>query len=189
MEPGDGLSSLDHRGAASALPAGWTIEPMTAADLDDVLEIEAVSFAKPWTRPMFERELTGQGVSHLYVLRTADWRVAAFCMDWVVADELHINNLAVRPECRGAGVGRTLLESVLRHAVALGARVATLEVRRSNAAALKLYERLGFSVAAIRRDYYDHPVEDALILWKDELVPPEAASAGRAGRRAGQGAA
>jgi ribosomal-protein-alanine N-acetyltransferase len=105
-------------------------------------------------------------------------------MDWVVADELHINNLAVRPECRGAGVGRALLESVFRHAVALGARRATLEVRRSNAAAVKLYERLGFSVAAIRRDYYDHPVEDALVLWKDELVPAEAAS----GERAGQGA-
>ncbi len=134
---------------------------------------------------MFERELLNPGVSHLYVLRTGDWRVAAFCMDWIVADELHINNLAVRPECRGAGVGRALLESVFGHATALGARRATLEVRRSNAAARKLYERLGFSVAAIRKEYYDHPVEDALILWRDELAPPE--GAGSEGE--GQGAA
>ena len=163
----------------------WSVEPMTAADLDDVLEIEKVSFTNPWTRPMFERELLDPGVSHLYVLRTGDWRVAAFCMDWIVADELHINNLAVRPECRGAGVGRALLESVFGHAAALGARRATLEVRRSNVAALKLYERLGFSVSAIRKEYYDHPVEDALILWRDELAPPE-----RAGDEgAGQGAA
>ena len=167
---------------------GWRVEPMTAADLDEVLEIEGASFANPWTRPMFERELANPGVSHLYALRTGDWRVAAFCMVWIVADELHINNLAVRAECRGAGVGRTLVESVFRHAVSLGARRATLEVRRSNVAALKLYERLGFSVAAIRRDYYDHPVEDALILWKDGLVPPEDASGGRAGCGAGQGA-
>jgi ribosomal-protein-alanine N-acetyltransferase len=110
-------------------------------------------------------------------------------MDWIVADELHINNLAVRPECRGAGVGRTLLESVFHHAVALGARRATLEVRQSNAAARKLYERLGFSVAAIRKAYYDHPVEDALILWRDELAPPEAACGEPTGHDAGQGAA
>jgi [ribosomal protein S18]-alanine N-acetyltransferase len=168
-----------------ALPSGWSVEPMTAPDLDEVLEIEEASFTNPWTRPMFEQELLNPGVSHLYVLRTGDWRVAAFCMDWIVADELHINNLAVRPECRRLGLGRVLLESVFGHAVALGARRATLEVRRSNVAALKLYERLGFSVAAIRKDYYDHPVEDALILWRDELVPPNDAG----GERAGQGAA
>ena len=162
-----------------ALPFGWSVEPMTAADLSDVLEIEAASFTNPWTRPMFERELVDSGVSHLYVLRTADRRVAAFCMDWIVADELHINNLAVRPECRRAGVGRALLEWVFGYAAALGARRATLEVRRSNAAALKLYERLGFSVAGIRKEYYDHPVEDALILWRDELVPPEGAGSDR----------
>jgi ribosomal-protein-alanine N-acetyltransferase len=164
---------------------GWRVEPMTALDLDEVLEIEEASFTNPWTRPMFERELLNPGVSHLYVLRTRDWRVAAFCMDWIVADELHINNLAVRPECRGTGAGRVLLESVFGHAAALGARRATLEVRRSNAAALKLYERLGFSVAAIRKDYYSHPVEDALILWRDELAPPD----GAGGEGAGQGAA
>ena len=168
-----------------ALPFGWSVEPMTAADLSDVLEIEAASFTNPWTRPMFERELVDSGVSHLYVLRTADWPVAAFCMDWIVVDELHINNLAVRPECRRLGIGRVLLEAVFRRAAALGARRATLEVRRSNGAALKLYERLGFSVAAIRKDYYEHPVEDALILWRDELEVP--ASAG--GEQAGHGAA
>ena len=163
---------------------GWRVEPMTAADLDEVLGIEEASFTNPWTRPMFEQELLNEGLSHLYVLRTEDGRIAAFCMDWVVADELHINNLAVRPECRGQGVGRALLESVFVRAAALGARRATLEVRRSNGAALKLYERLGFSVAAIRKDYYDHPVEDALILWRDELVPLVGAGDGEGGQGA-----
>jgi ribosomal-protein-alanine N-acetyltransferase len=167
-----------------ALPSGWSVEPMTALDLDEVLEIEEASFTNPWTRPMFERELLDPGVSHLYVLRTRDGRVAAFCTDWIVADELHINNLAVRPECRRLGVGRVLLESVVGHAAGLGALRATLEVRRSNAAALKLYERLGFSVAAIRKDYYDHPVEDALLLWRDELGPPAGAGGGQAGHGA-----
>jgi len=154
---------------------------MTGLDLDEVLEIEEASFTNPWTRSMFEQELLNPGVSHLYVLRSGQGQVAAFCVDWIVADELHINNLAVRPECRGMGAGRLLLESVFGRAVALGARRATLEVRRSNAAALKLYERLGFSVAAIRKNYYDHPVEDALILWRDELVPAIGAGGDQAG--------
>jgi [ribosomal protein S18]-alanine N-acetyltransferase len=164
---------------------GWSVESMTASDLDEVLQIEEASFTNPWTRPMFEQELANSGVSHIYVLRTGGPRIAAFCMVWLVADEVHINNLAVRPECRGSGAGRFLLETVFGHAVAMGARRATLEVRRSNAAARKLYERLGFSVAAIRKGYYDHPVEDALILWRDELAQP--ADAG--GEPRGQGAA
>ena len=151
---------------------GWTVETMAEPDLTEVLGIEAASFTNPWTRPMFERELLNTGVSHGYVLRTREWRVAAFCTVFVVADELHINNLAVRPECRRMGVGRALLEFVVGDAVSLGARRATLEVRQSNRTALKLYERLGFSVAAIRRDYYADPVEDALILWRDDLPPP-----------------
>jgi ribosomal-protein-alanine N-acetyltransferase len=164
---------------------GWNVEPMTASDLDEVLQIEEASFTNPWTRPMFEGELLNAGVSHLYVLRTGGPRIAAFCMVWLVADELHINNLAVRPECRGTGAGRALLETVFGHAAALGARRATLEVRQSNEAARKLYERLGFRVVAIRKDYYDRPVEDALILWRDELAPP----AGAGGEQDRQGAA
>ena len=71
------------------------------------------------------------------------------------------------PSAGGGGVGRALLEFVLRLGAGLGARRATLEVRRSNAAALKLYERLGFSVAGVRKNYYANPVEDALILWRE----------------------
>ena len=82
---------------------------------------------------------------------------------------LHINNLAVLPEFRRTGVASELLEFVLRAGAAAGARRATLEVRRSNDAARLLYERFGFSVAAVRADYYSKPVEDALVLWCDNL--------------------
>ncbi len=150
---------------------GWTVDALEETDLTDVLDIEAASFTNPWTRAMFEGELLNPGVARGYVLRTPEWRVAGFCTVFVMADELHVNNLAVRPECRGVGAGRALLEFVIGDAVSLGARRATLEVRQSNSIALKLYERLGFSVAAIRKDYYANPVEDALILWKDGLVP------------------
>jgi ribosomal-protein-alanine N-acetyltransferase len=87
-----------------------------------------------------------------------------------VLDELHINNLAVLPAFRRKGVAGALLEHVLKEGSALGARRATLEVRRSNEAARRLYERLGFTVTGIRRGYYTNPVEDALILWRDDLA-------------------
>ncbi len=175
MDRGSRSVSPEADPLSGAAPRGWAVEAMKETDLDEVLDIEAASFTNPWTRPMFEQELLNTGVAYGYVLRTPEWRVAAFCTVWVVADELHVNNLAVRPECRGAGVGRALLESVIGAAVSLGARRATLEVRRANRAALKLYERLGFSVVAVRKDYYTNPVEDALILWRDELASTGAA--------------
>jgi ribosomal-protein-alanine N-acetyltransferase len=148
------------------------VEPLEEADLDEVLEIERASFSNPWSRQMFLWEMQNAGVSYAYVLRTPGWRVAAFCTVWLVLDEVHINNVAVRPECRGQGAGRILLTHVLREGAARGAARATLEVRRSNAAALSLYERLGFTVGGTRRNYYTSPVEDALILWLDSLPPP-----------------
>ncbi len=144
----------------------WTIDRITSADeLDGVVEVEQRSFSSPWTRSMFAWELQNSAVSRLYVVRTAEFPVAGFCSFWLVYDELHINNLAIRPECRRRGLGRALLDRVLEIGVAQGARRATLEVRRSNRAALALYEQAGFRQAGLRRNYYTGPVEDALILW------------------------
>lgn len=162
---------VDHA-AWAGLPDGWAVEPLGESDLDEVLEIERASFSNPWSRQMFIWEMQNAGVSYAYVLRTPEWRVAAFCTVWLVLDEVHINNVAVRPECRGQGAGRVLLACVLTEGAAHGAARATLEVRRSNTAALKLYERMGFKVGGTRRNYYTSPVEDALILWLDPLPPP-----------------
>jgi ribosomal-protein-alanine N-acetyltransferase len=143
------------------------------ADLDAIVEIERASFRTPWTADMFRWELRNSDVSATYVLRTADGIVAAFCCVWVVLDELHINNVAVRPEFRRRGFASALLEHVMDEAVRQGAGRATLEVRRSNVAALRLYERLGFSVGGVRPNYYANPVEDALILWRSTLQSAE----------------
>jgi ribosomal-protein-alanine N-acetyltransferase len=148
----------------------WTIEPLSSmADLDAVLEIEEASFTSPWTREMYLAELENLGVSHLYLARGSEGRVLGFCSFWHVLDELHVNNLAVAPACRRAGIGTALLLGVLRAGVRLGARRATLEVRRSNDAAKLLYEKYGFVLAGVRRGYYTNPVEDALVLWRDGL--------------------
>ncbi len=136
------------------------------ANLDAIVEIERASFSTPWTADMFRWELRNTDVSATYVLRTAGRSIAAFCCVWTVLDELHINNIAVRPELRRRGFARILLEHVMEEAVRQGAAKATLEVRRSNVAALKLYDRLGFSVSGVRPNYYSNPVEDALILWR-----------------------
>jgi [ribosomal protein S18]-alanine N-acetyltransferase len=138
-------------------------------DLEGVLEVEAESFTNPWTRDMYAWELQNRSVCHILVVRTADCPVAGFCAFWLVFDEIHINNLAMRPRFRGQGIGTGLLHHVLAEAKDLGARRATLEVRASNEGARRLYERLGFYVAGTRRNYYSNPVEDALILWRDEV--------------------
>jgi ribosomal-protein-alanine N-acetyltransferase len=149
----------------------WKVEPLVPGrDLDEVIEIEKRCFTNPWTREMFMGEMERDDVVRAYVARTAGWVVAGYCSAWLIADELHINNLAVRPECRRGGVGRALVEHALDAAAREGARRATLEVRRSNAPALRLYERLGFKAAGVRRGYYTNPLEDALILWLD-VVP------------------
>ncbi len=142
-------------------------------DVGPVVEIERASFSTPWTADMFRWELRNSDVSATYVTKSADL-VVAFCCVWVVLDELHINNIAVRPEFRGQGLALALLAHVTAEAVAQGATRATLEVRRSNAAALRLYDRLGFAVTGVRPNYYTNPVEDALILWRS--IAPDAAA-------------
>jgi ribosomal-protein-alanine N-acetyltransferase len=136
------------------------------ADLDGVIDVEAASFVRPTSREWYVNELSRPDVCYIYVVRTDGVPVAGFCAFWKIADQIHINNLAVRPELRGRGLGTLLLTHVLREAEAMAAPSATLEVRRSNLPALRLYERAGFRVTGVRPSYYTHPVEDALVLWR-----------------------
>jgi ribosomal-protein-alanine N-acetyltransferase len=149
----------------------WAIEPVTSAtDLDAILAVEEASFANPWTRDMYLAELQHPDVSFIYAARDKGRQIVGFCTFWRVLDELHINNLAVAPARRREGVGSALLDAVLREGARLGAARATLEVRRSNAVAIDLYKRFGFTVAGVRPGYYTHPDEDALVLWRTSGV-------------------
>jgi [ribosomal protein S18]-alanine N-acetyltransferase len=145
----------------------WVIEPLTRADVDDVLALEEAAFTNPWTKAMYLAELENTGVSFCFLARDENRQAVGFCSFWRILDELHINNLAVRPELRRQGIGSILLDFVMKKGVELGARRATLEVRRSNHAARMLYERFGFSVSGVRPNYYSKPVEDALVLWSN----------------------
>jgi len=151
-------------------PDGMVVERVfESADLDAVAALEADTFTNPWTRDMLERELRQSDVARVYVVRLPGQRVAAFCACWLVYDELHINTIAVSANLRRQGIATALMSFLLAEGAAHGARRTFLEVRRSNAPARRLYESLGFEVAATRPNYYLSPPEDALILWKAGL--------------------
>jgi ribosomal-protein-alanine N-acetyltransferase len=155
------------------MPA-WDIQPLVpATDLDQVLAIEQDSFTNPWTEGMYRAELKNEGVCFFFVAKDQDRRVVGFCAFWHIVDEVHINNLAVAPGLRRQGIGSALLERVLREGAAMHATRATLEVRASNVPARRLYEHFGFTVAGIRRAYYSHPTEGALVLWSENLGPSQ----------------
>jgi [ribosomal protein S18]-alanine N-acetyltransferase len=137
------------------------------ADLDGVQEVDRASFSSPWTREMYEQELQNSGVAFIAVVRAGTTPVAGYCSYRLVAGELQINNVAVRPEFRRQGLGRALVAFVLGHANGAGARMAILEVRRSNEAARRLYAEMGFVQVGERRRYYTAPEEDALVLIRD----------------------
>jgi [ribosomal protein S18]-alanine N-acetyltransferase len=148
----------------------WLIEPIRESDIDTVLEIHRVSFSTPWSREMLAGELRNAEICHFYVARGAGEEVLAFCSCWLIQDELHINSLAVTPGYRGQGLGRNLMAFVLEASARRGARRATLEVRRSNEAAQRLYRGLGFVLAGRRPNYYSDPQEEALVYWRDDLA-------------------
>ena len=140
-------------------------DPDVAADIDAVAALEAVSFTNPWPREQLVWELRNSDVTRVFVLRDPGGIIVAFCLCWVIFDELHVNTLAVAPDFRQRGLATLLMTHVLAETSKEGARKATLEVRASNEAALALYTRLGFRVTATRTGYYTNPQEDALILW------------------------
>jgi [ribosomal protein S18]-alanine N-acetyltransferase len=152
---------------------GMSIERLSdERDLDEVAELEARCFTNPWTRDMLARELAQSDVAHVFLLRQPDRRIAAFCACWIVVDELHVNTLVVDVPYRRRGLGLGLMSWVMAEAARQGVVRATLEVRDSNVAARRLYETLGFQLVARRSNYYSAPVEDALILWHENLAKP-----------------
>jgi len=138
-------------------------------DVDAIVALETESFTNPWSRETLLWELRNSDVTYIYVLRRDEGDVVAFCICWMLFDELHINTVAVAPSERRRGLAKALLRHVFAEAALRGVRRATLEVRTSNSAALRLYEGLGFQVTSTRPRYYTNPEEDALILWREGL--------------------
>ncbi len=139
------------------------IRRLTYADLPQVIAIERRAFPTPWSLAMFVLELSKSSGVSLAVL--VDGRIAGYVVCSRYADVWHVMNVAVAPEHRRAGLGHALLRHLLAE-VGEDASL-TLEVRRTNHAAMRLYERLGFKTAGVRRRYYQDNGEDALVMWRN----------------------
>src|SRR5574341_171716 len=142
------------------------IVPMNVRHLDEVFEIEALSFSVPWSKKAFKKELENP-VSFSYVVHlplTDGGKVVGYACNWLTQDEFHILNLAVHPHYRRKGMGRRLLEYYMRRAEERGAAKAFLEVRRSNSPAIELYKALGFYIVSVRPRYYSNNHEDAIVM-------------------------
>ena len=144
------------------------IVPMTADHLDEVAELERICFTTPWSRNMLAEELDNY-LSAFLVALDDNGKVAGYAGLQAVLDEGYITNVAVRPDCRRQGVAGQILQVFLDFAQAQGLAFLTLEVRDSNAPAAALYASLGFAQIGLRKNYYQHPKEDARILRKELL--------------------
>lgn len=142
------------------------IIPMSAEHLDALASLERICFSRPWSRQMLADELDNQCAAFLVALEPETEKVIGYAGLLVAADEGYITNVAVFPSYRRRGVAGKLLDVFLRFARANHLAFLTLEVRPSNAAAIALYTRFGFREAGRRRNYYDLPREDALILTR-----------------------
>lgn len=141
------------------------VVPMNADHLDEVAELERVCFSTPWSRNMLAEELDN-ALSAFLVALDDSGHVAGYAGLQVVLDEGYITNVAVRPEYRRRGVAGKLLQVFLDFAQAHQLAFLTLEVRASNYGAIALYGSRGFRSTGRRRNYYEHPKEDAVIMTR-----------------------
>ena len=144
-------------------PAAVHIRPMTKSDLDGVMVIEQVSYPNPWKREHFIQEIHSH-TSLPYVAVLDDLVVGYVCL-MSLFEDAQILNIAVTPQHRGHGIARKMMELAVSTARERGAEVLALEVRESNAAAIRMYEDLGFVRYFVRKGYYEGK-EDALLMEK-----------------------
>jgi len=144
----------------------FTLRDMTYADLDAVLQVEITVFPSPWSRSSFEIELAKP--YSVAIIAEAEGSLAGYGVAWLVADEIHIANVAVHPDFRRRGLGRALVERLLESGES--AKGAFLEVRIRNSDAIRLYRQLGFQDIGIRKKYYQEENEDALLMRKDLVI-------------------
>lgn len=140
------------------------IDDMRKEDLEQVSTMEAACFSMPWSKKSFEENLNRSDA--VYVVARDGDKVLGYCGAYVILNEADINQVAVEPLHRKKGVGGKMLAVLLDKLGKAGADAVTLEVRKSNEAAIALYESMGFVTEGIRKKFYEKPVEDALIMWK-----------------------
>lgn len=140
------------------------IDNMQIEDIKQVGKLEAQCFTMPWSEKSFEEALGNPRA--VYVVARDGEKVAGYCGAYVILDEGDINQVAVEPSYRKKGIGKKMIQILLEKLKEAGAVSVTLEVRKSNEGAISLYESVGFVKEGIRKNFYEKPMEDALIMWK-----------------------
>ena len=147
--------------------ADYEISLMTAADVDGMHQVEQATFAVPWSRASIEAELTNPCARYLVARENGE--VIGYAGMWLVIDEGHVTNVAVRADKRGQGLGKELMKRLIQLAADSGMIWMTLEVRRSNKVAQNLYHTFGFVDVGYRKRYYEDNQEDALLMGLEHL--------------------
>ena len=146
---------------------------MQLSDIPSVMDIERIAFPVPWKASAYEYEITGNRVASYQVLTAQTGDKPAVIIGyggyWRLADEAHISTIAIQPAWRGLGLGEMLLINMLLLSYKDPARIATLEVRRSNVVAQSLYKKYKFELVGERRRYYQNQ-EDALIMTVTQMA-------------------
>ena len=154
----------------------FSIVPPVSSDLGAIVSIEQEAFPTPWTRLMFEAELTGNPFGRVFVakgekIKGQQGDLLGYICYWVVFEELRFLNVAVHESVRRQGIGRQLIEFAIQDGIKNRTKRALLEVRTSNAVARNMYECLGFHSYGFRKAYYTNPTEDAILMERTLLDP------------------
>jgi ribosomal-protein-alanine N-acetyltransferase len=148
------------------------IRELSLRDLGAIERIERRSYPTPWSRSMFAGELAKPSSICLGAVDADDGRLVAYLVVARYVDAWHVMNIAVDPGHQRRGIASLLMDALFERTAGDARRGYTLEVRVSNIAAIRLYERLGFRARGVRRGYYTDNQEDALIMWKDPVREP-----------------
>ena len=138
-----------------------SIREMTEADIKEIAELEKECFSEPWSENSLRDELANE-TARFYVLRDSE-KLLGYIGANNICNEVYITNVAVNSKCRGKGYGKILVKHLIKQSEAERAFFITLEVRKSNENAIKLYEKCGFKLIGERKNFYSKPTEDALI--------------------------
>lgn len=139
------------------------ILPLDNSHIDELHELEKASFSEPWSKMTFIKEL--ENPNAYYIIAQKDGVLVGYAGMWTIFEEGHITNIAVEKQHRGTGIGKMLVKALVEKAKDLNLIGLTLEVRQGNIAAQRLYESFGFYSVGNRKNYYNYPTEDAVIMW------------------------
>ncbi|WP_060679579.1 ribosomal protein S18-alanine N-acetyltransferase [Virgibacillus halodenitrificans] len=144
------------------------IRKMHIIDVDAVMEVENATFSTPWTTDIFYQELVDNDYAHYFVME-ADKKIIGYVGLWLVIDDAQITNIAIMPGYRGNKLGKKLFGFTIQQILLLGGTRLSLEVRKSNTIAQRMYRKFGLVPGGIRKNYYTDNQEDAIVMWVNLL--------------------